>query len=101
VRQTKADREHQYFPAFVERHTREWLDARLPAYWGTVLEAATRVRHRLGPERSRVSPEAWQAALTIVEELLENADSQLAIGETEEVLFKKLLQPGEPVPGGR
>jgi siroheme synthase-like protein len=54
---------HGRSPA-VARRAREWLDGALPAHWGGLLEVAAAVRQRLGPLRSSISPEDWQAALT-------------------------------------
>ncbi len=44
-------------------HTRRQLERVITPEWGDLLEVAAEVRDRLGPDRARVSPEQWQAAL--------------------------------------
>jgi len=44
-------------------HLRRTLEAVVSPEWGDLLVVAAEVRKRLGPDRARVSPAAWQAAL--------------------------------------
>ncbi len=44
-------------------HTRRELEHVITPHWGDLLEVAAAVRDRLGPDKARVSPEAWQGAL--------------------------------------
>ncbi len=89
-------------PAFA-RWVRERLSRDLPAHWGALLDVAAAVRERLGPQRARVSPEAWQRGLDEVEPLvrslvaaqpdpraaacLDRGSADLAV----EVLYRRLL----------
>jgi siroheme synthase-like protein len=44
-------------------HLRRRLERIVSPEWGDLLAVAAEVRRRLGPDRARVSPVAWQAAL--------------------------------------
>jgi precorrin-2 dehydrogenase/sirohydrochlorin ferrochelatase len=44
-------------------HIRRELDRLLPPEWADLLDVAAAVRERLGPARSQVAPDDWQAAL--------------------------------------
>jgi len=44
-------------------HLRRTLEAIVSPQWGDLLAVAAEVRRRLGPDRARVSPAEWQAAL--------------------------------------
>lgn len=44
-------------------HLRQRLERIISPEWGDLLAVAAAVRRRLGPDRARVSPRAWQAAL--------------------------------------
>ena len=77
---------HGRSPALARR-TREWLDGEFPAHWGGLLEVVAAVRQRLGPLRSRISPEAWQAALSgPVDDLVRRGEH----GAAETLLWEKL-----------
>src|SRR5919202_4201253 len=45
------------------RRAREELERLIPCDWGELLEVAAAARQQLGPDRARVSAQAWQAAL--------------------------------------
>jgi precorrin-2 dehydrogenase/sirohydrochlorin ferrochelatase len=80
---------HGQSPALARR-VRVWLDETLPAHWGGLLEVAAAVRQRLGPLRSTISPEDWQAALTgPVEDLVRHGARDAAVT----LLWQKLRCP--------
>lgn len=89
---------HGRSPALARR-AREWLERELPSHWGEILEVAATVRARLGPLRSGISPEQWQAALSgPVEDLV--LKGQLEAAET--LLWQTLNgTPVERRPGNR
>ena len=74
----------------VARRVREWLDERLPAYWGTLLDAAGDARQRLGTLRPQVSPEDWQRALARLERALAVDGERLSKAQVEEELLLDL-----------
>jgi precorrin-2 dehydrogenase/sirohydrochlorin ferrochelatase len=83
---------HGRSPALARR-AREWLDGALPAHWGGLLEVAAAVRQRLGPLRSSISPEDWQAALTgPVEDLVREGAHEAAVT----LLWQRLRGSAEP-----
>jgi siroheme synthase-like protein len=75
----------------VARRVREWLDEQLPAYWGTLLEAASGARQRLGARRSQIAPDDWQRALARLERrLTDTVAAQTPASELEEDLLEEL-----------
>jgi len=83
---------HGRSPALARR-AREWLDGNFPAHWGGLLEVAAAVRHQLGPLRSSISPEDWQAALMgPVEDLVRHGAHEAAVA----LLLQKLRGSAEP-----
>jgi precorrin-2 dehydrogenase/sirohydrochlorin ferrochelatase len=70
-------------------HIRRELDRLLPPEWADLLDVAAAVRERLGPARSRVAPDDWQAAL---DDDLKALVWQQDLAAAEELLFGRLMK---------
>ena len=69
-------------------HMRRTLEKLLPAEWGDLLDVAAAVRERLGPARSQVAPDAWQAAL---DDELKALVWRQEFDVAEDLLFRRLM----------